>query len=139
MKLQTWILSVFLCVGFVICAYAQDTTQTYTDQNSDIDETEPQFYKGDLDNSNFEKYILSQIKVPQVDVDNEVKGVMEIRFVISKHGELEDIMIYKGLSTTLDSEVLRVFKNTPSFYAPGTYEGRAVSLASVMRIEFPLK
>ncbi|MFN8416569.1 MAG: energy transducer TonB [Cytophagaceae bacterium] len=137
------LLSSYFSIGICVSSFSQtvtsDSTQSHPNKSVSVEETVPQFYQGDTDNAHLKKYVLNQIVVPSIEGDSVVKGVMEVWYVVNMNGYVKDVVIRKGISPTLNAEVLRVFNTLPVFYKPGMYDGKAVSMKSFMEIEFPLR
>lgn len=61
------------------------------------------------------KWIYSNIRYPEVCVQNGVSGRVTAKFVITKFGEVRDIEILQSPHPDLGAEVMRVLKMMPAF------------------------
>ena len=72
-------------------------------------------------------FISKNFKYPEVDRLNNTQGKIYISFVINKKGKVEDIIILRGVSKTLDEEAIRIVKKMPK-WKPGKEEGKLVKV-----------
>lgn len=74
----------------------------------------------------FYKYITHNFKYPPGYARVCVEGKIFLRFNVQKDGSLTDIDIIKGLYPDLDSAAIRVLREYPHPWNPGTQGGRVV-------------
>ena len=71
------------------------------------------------------KYIRENTKYPAIALEQDVQGMVILRFVVERDGHVGDIEVKKSLSAECDREAVRVIKSLPRF-VPATKEGRPV-------------
>ena len=84
---------------------------------NDDDFTEPHF-PGGL--KQFYIYLSKNIHYPANEEKDHVQGKVNLTFAIEKDGSIGDIKVTKGVSKNIDSEAVRVLKNSPK-WIPGTH------------------
>lgn len=86
---------------------------------------------GDADNApmfnggspnEFVQWANSQIEYPQDAKDNGVQGRVIVQFTITSDGSVTDVSVIRGVSPSLDKEVVRVVSNSPK-WIPATKDG----------------
>ncbi|MCO5934788.1 TonB family protein [Mucilaginibacter sp. RB4R14] len=81
---------------------------------------DPQFPGGE---EKFFKFLASTIKYPSIDREQKNSGKVILAFAIDKDGSVKDAKIIRGVSATIDAEVMRAIKRSPK-WKPGTKDGR---------------
>ena len=71
------------------------------------------------------KYIRENTKYPAIALEQDVQGMVILRFVVERDGCVGDIEVKKSLSAECDREAVRVIKSLPRF-VPARKEGRPV-------------
>lgn len=71
------------------------------------------------------QFIATETKYPQRARKQEVTGLVVVKFIVNKSGDLANIEIDKSVSPDLDKEALRVVKKMPKWTA-GVVDGEAV-------------
>jgi len=94
---------------------------------------EPQFPGGD---NEMAKFIQKNYRIPPI-MDVIDQGVVYVRMVVTKDGEITDVEIARGVSTHVDKEAIRVVKLMPK-WTPGKYRGRNVNVRMVIPIRIVL-
>lgn len=84
------------------------------------------------------KYISRKIKYPREAVNEQVEGMVVVRFVVNRQGEITDATILKGLGYGTDEEALRVINSMPS-WTPGRQNGKPVAVRYTLPIRFSMK
>lgn len=84
-----------------------------------------------------QKYLKKHLDYPYLAQSHDIQGTVYVKFVVTKTGKVENIVIYRSVHTALDNEALRVVKNMPD-WKPGSQRGKAVSVYFVMPIKFVL-
>lgn len=95
----------------------------------------PQFPGGE---SEMYKFISENLRYPAIDQEIGNEGRVSIRFVVTKTGEISDVQILRGVSSTCDKEAVRVIKNMPK-WIPGKQNGNPVPVYFTLPIIFKLK
>ena len=80
-------------------------------------------------------YIAKHLKYPQVALEQEIQGVVKLRFVVMPDGTVGDVVIQQGLESHCDKEAVRVVKSLPRFI-PGKQQGKPVAVWYTLPIRF---
>ena len=91
----------------------------------------------DQDYKQFNNWVMKNVKYPEDALKEGISGKVFVSFIISSEGDVEEVKIKKGVNKSLDDEVLRVVKSSPS-WTPGYDGGKAVNVAMVIPVEFKL-
>jgi TonB family protein len=83
------------------------------------------------------KFIVSNIKYPQVAKEKGVQGTVIVSFVIDNDGSVKDAKVLRGIGAGCDEEALRVIKMMPK-WTPGKQSGKNVKVAFNMPVKFAL-
>ena len=82
-------------------------------------------------------YISENIRYPKEAKDNNEQGRVIITFVVKKDGSIDDAKVVKSVSSSLDTEALRVLNAMPN-WTPGRQNGEAVNVKYTIPITFRL-
>jgi TonB family protein len=94
----------------------------------------PQFPGGDKEIINF----LSQnIKYPEDAQKQKIEGMVIVRFVVNKTGEVSDVFIVRSLTPSCDEEAIRAVSAMPK-WVPGKQSGKEVDVYYTLPIRFSL-
>ena len=80
-------------------------------------------------------YIAKHLQYPQVALEQEIQGVVKLRFVVMPDGTVGDVVIQQGLESHCDKEAVRVVKSLPRFI-PGKQQGKPVAVWYSLPIRF---
>jgi TonB family protein len=83
------------------------------------------------------KFLINNVQYPQEASENGEQGTVYCSFVVEKDGSLTDIKILRGVSESLDKEVLRVLSLSPK-WNPGVLAGENVRVQFNMPVKFTL-
>ena len=83
------------------------------------------------------KYLGENIRYPKEAEDNNEQGRVIITFVVKKDGSIDDAKVVKSVSSSLDTEALRVLNAMPN-WTPGRQNGEAVNVKYTIPITFRL-
>lgn len=95
-------------------------------------------FNGGEPGTEFYRYIMSNLKYPELAIQNNISGRVIVKFVINSKGELENAHVIRSVHPDLDNEALRVINSSPR-WEPGIQSGRRVSVTFVFPISFVLK
>ncbi|HEX3386474.1 MAG TPA: energy transducer TonB [Mucilaginibacter sp.] len=84
------------------------------------------------------KYLTQNIHYPASAVKDKIEGKVFLTFVVEKDGSLTDIKVVRGVSADIDTEALRVLKESPK-WQPGTQNSRPVRVQFTVPISFLLQ
>ncbi|MFT5640608.1 MAG: protein TonB [Cyclobacteriaceae bacterium] len=87
--------------------------------------------------SSFYQYIAENLDYPAVARRLGVSGVVYVRFVVEKEGNLTDAVVIKGIGAGCDAEAIRAINEAPN-WIPGKQRGRAVRVFMTVPIRFVL-
>jgi len=94
-------------------------------------EDKPMFMGGDPD-VEFQRWVNSRIIYPPVAAENGIQGRVFVEFVIDTDGSLTDIRVTRSADPLLETEALRVLRQSPR-WTPGRQRDRPVKV----RYSFP--
>ena len=90
----------------------------------------------DCTNLNIQKYIAT-IRYPQIALENDIEGVVYIRFIVSQTGMIEEVQVVRGADKILNDASINHLSLMPNFY-PGIQKGKPVKVQYVVPIRFQL-
>ena len=113
--------------------------QAEKQENADFNmaqvDVRPEFPGGDM--AMF-KYLMENITYPEDAVKDSIQGKVNVSFVVTANGSIDDIEVRKSISPSLDKEAIRVVKSMPK-WKPGEKGGKKVSCQYMLPINFKLK
>lgn len=71
------------------------------------------------------RFIQENFVVPEADVQIETRGRITVRFVVEKNGQVSNVTVERGLTSSCDKEAIKVVSKMPN-WKPGKNGGRAV-------------
>ena len=83
------------------------------------------------------KFISDNIKYPEDAMKAGISGRVFTRFIINEDGSLSDIVVIRGVNSSLDAEAIRVVKAMPK-WTPGKVDGKAVKVRYALPLSFKL-
>jgi len=93
----------------------------------------PQFADGDIF-----AYLTSHIVYPEVARENGIQGRVICQFVVNQDGSIVDVIVVRGVDSSLDKEAIRVIKGMPK-WIPGKQGGTPVRVKFTLPIVFRLQ
>ena len=84
------------------------------------------------------KYVATHLKYPAIAQEQEISGVVTLRFVVLEDGSVGDVIIMKSLEKHCDEEAKRVVKSLPRFI-PGKQQGKAVRVWYTLPVRYVLQ
>lgn len=101
-------------------------------------EVNPNFQNGGpKSNELFRLWVQKAVKYPQIAMDNNTSGAVNLKFVIGQDGKIRDITVLSSPDSSLSNEVIRVLKASPA-WTPGKQREKPVSVIGTIRIVFTL-
>jgi protein TonB len=82
----------------------------------------------------WKKYLLSELKYPEIAIENNDQGTVYVVFIVETDGSIGDVKVTKGVSFEVDREAKRVIKNSPK-WVPGRINKTNVR----SRLNIPIK
>ena len=95
--------------------------------------TEPQYPEGKVA---LFRFLAKNIKYPTLAQENNIKGRVDVRFVVNEDGKLSNFEVVKGVHPYLDKEALRVAKLLPYFIPALDKQGNPVRAYSTGSFTF---
>lgn len=92
----------------------------------------PQFPGGEKE---MYKYIADNLKYPMADLEAGTEGRVVLRFVVDKNGDIQNIELQRGISSSCDREAIKVIKNMPR-WIPGKQNGETVQVYFTLPVFF---
>ncbi len=83
-------------------------------------------------------YISKSIHYPVIAAENNIQGRVYINFVVSRTGDVTNVVVTRGVHPELDKEAIRVVENLPKFSA-GKQRGKPVKVQYSVPINFILQ
>jgi len=83
------------------------------------------------------RFLMNNVKYPADAIKNNIQGRVILQFVVNQDGSVSDVVVVRGVSSSLDAEAIRVIKAMPK-WIPGTQKGKAVRVKYTMPINFKL-
>lgn len=85
-----------------------------------------------------QKYLESNLKYPEDAKKAGISGKVYVSFIVNADGQVQDARIMRSASPLLNDESLRL-TNSMKDWTPGSQNGKKLSMAVTMPIEFKLK
>lgn len=119
---------------------SNDSSEVETEvETEDIVFTNPDempSYPGGM--SKMVNFINQSIIYPQMAIEYNIGGTVNIEFIVRRDGQITDIRVISGIGGGCDDESIRVVK-TMSNWIPGKMDGRDVSVRYFLPIKFDLR
>lgn len=106
------------------------------DQPFLIAETMPSFQGGDL--NKFRAWVQSNVKFPQIALENGISGRVVLSFVIEKDGRLTNIQVLQTPDRSLSDEATRVLNKSPK-WSPGKQRNQVVRVKYTLPVDFRMQ
>ena len=84
------------------------------------------------------KYVTTHIKYPAIAQEQEISGVVVLRFVVKEDGSVGEVIVQKSLEKHCDEEAVRVVKSLPRFI-PGKQQGKAVRVWYTLPVRYSIQ
>ena len=98
-----------------------------------IVETMPTFQGGDL--NTFRNWVQSNVRFPQLGLENGIQGTVVLSFVIEKDGSLTNIQVLRTPDRSLAEEATRVLQKSPK-WTPGKQRNQVVRVKYNLPVVF---
>ena len=96
-------------------------------------ETMPSFQGGDL--NTFRNWVQSNVRFPQIALENGIQGRVTLTFVIEKDGRLTNIQVLQTPDRSLSEEAVRVLSKSPK-WTPGKQRNQTVRVKYTLPVDF---
>lgn len=84
------------------------------------------------------QFLGKKIKYPKAAADANVQGKVFLQFVVTDEGNIQDIVVLKGIGFGCDAESVRVLKLFPK-WKPGKQNGKPVNVKFTLPVNFQLE
>ena len=84
------------------------------------------------------KYVNTHIKYPAIAQEQEISGVVVLRFVVKEDGSVGEVIVQKSLEKHCDEEAVRVVKSLPRFI-PRKQQGKAVRVWYTLPVRYVIQ
>ena len=101
-----------------------------------IVETMPTFQGGDL--NTFRNWVQSNVRFPQIALENGIQGNVVVKFVVEKDGKLSNIQVLQSPDKTLSEAAIQVLQKSPK-WKPGKQRNKPVRVTYTLPISFQIK
>ena len=95
----------------------------------------PTFQGGDL--SKFRNWVQSNVKYPQIALENGIQGNVVIKFVVEKDGKLSNIQVLQSPDKTLSDAAVQVLQKSPK-WKPGKQRNKPVRVTYTLPVSFKI-
>jgi len=102
-----------------------------TDEPFVMVEIMPSFKGGDL--GTFRTWVQRRTNYPQAAVENNIKGIVFLTFIVEKDGSVTNVTVLKGVDPLLDNEAVKAISESPK-WSPGLQRGQPVRV----RFQIPM-
>lgn len=96
----------------------------------------PTFQGGDL--SKFRNWVQSNVKYPQIALENGIQGNVVIKFIVEKDGSVSDIQILQSPDKTLSDAAVSGLQRAPK-WKPGKEQNEPVRVSYVLPVSFKIQ
>ena len=96
----------------------------------------PTFQGGDL--SKFRNWVQSNVKYPQIALENGIQGNVVIEFVVEKDGKLSNIQVLQSPDKTLADAAVQVLQKSPK-WKPGKQRNKPVRVTYTLPVSFKIQ
>ena len=119
----------------VVVGYAPKEKEENVEPALKVAEVMPKFPGGE---EGLMRYLAKNIKYPVIAQENKEQGEVVIRMIIGKDGNVSNIKIIRGVSSSLNAEAIRIINNMPK-WEPGLQGGKPVAVEYTVPILFKLQ
>ena len=113
------------------------------ESNFDVDEQAfikcdvmPTFQGGDL--SKFRNWVQSNVRYPQIALENGIQGNVLIKFIVEKDGSVYNIQVIQSPDKSLSDAVVAVFQRSPK-WVPGKEQNEPVRVTYTLPVSFKIQ
>ena len=96
----------------------------------------PTFQGGDL--SKFRTWVQSNVRYPQIALENGIQGNVVIKFVVEKDGKLSNIQVLQSPDKTLSDAAVAVLQRSPK-WKPGKQRNKPVRVTYTLPVSFKIQ
>jgi len=123
---------------YIFKNYADEGTEIVIEDIDFVVVEEMPLFNGGDPKVEFRRYILRNLRYPEIAAENGVSGKVLIQFVVNAIGIIERPTIIRSVDPALDQEAVRVIMSSPQ-WTPGKQRGKAVNVIYTFPINFVLQ
>jgi TonB family protein len=86
----------------------------------------------------YRAYVRDHLRVPAVVAQQQLRGRIEVSFVVEASGRVRESQVVKGLCPSCDEEVVRLVRAMPTWRPARNQLGQAVPSRELLQLELPL-
>lgn len=101
-----------------------------------IVEEKPKFQGGDQ--NTFTAWVFKNIVYPQIAAENGISGRVTLQFTVDSDGSVKDVVVIRGVDSSLDKEAVRVVRSSPK-WQPGRQRNKPVKVRYTFPVIFQLR
>jgi protein TonB len=83
------------------------------------------------------KYLVENLRYPRIALENNIQGIVVVRFVVDTEGRISSVEILKDIGGGCGAEAARVVSSMPN-WIPGEHNGVRVNVRFVLPVRFQL-
>ncbi len=83
------------------------------------------------------KYLVENLRYPRIALENNIQGIVVVRFVVDIEGRISSVEILKDIGGGCGAEAARVVSSMPN-WVPGEHNGVRVNVRFVLPVRFQL-
>jgi Ca-activated chloride channel family protein len=106
----------------------EDENQVFT-----MVENQPEFKGGE---KALQTFLAENVVFPEELAEKGIRGTVYVKFIVNKHGTVEDVKVILGVHELLDQEAIRLINRTSGKWKPGMQRGVAVKVQMIMPVKF---
>jgi TonB family protein len=80
-------------------------------------------------------WISNSIKYPEEAIKGNIKGLINVSFIVSSSGKVKNVKVSKSVHPLLNAEAIRVISNMPD-WKPGSQNGKFVGVEYMVPVDF---
>ena len=88
-------------------------------------------------NEALSQFISENLQYPSICMENGIQGKVIVQFIVTREGDITDVIVAKGVDSFLDKEAVRVVSLMPK-WEPAVKDGQFVNCKNTLPITFRL-
>jgi len=100
-----------------------------------IMETSPEYKGGE---NALMKFLEKNLIYPNDAKEKGIEGTVYVEFIVNEDGTIEDVMVIRSVSNSLDAEAIRLIKLTSGKWKSGEQNGKLIKASMIVPVKFKL-
>jgi len=100
-----------------------------------IMETSPEYKGGE---NALMKFLEKNLIYPNDAKEKGIEGTVYVEFIVNEDGTIEDVMVIRSVSNSLDAEAIRLIKLTSGKWKSGEQNGKLIKTSMIFPVKFRL-